>query len=519
MQSLPKSLFIFIFCVPLAIVFGVMLATPLDRNKVFMVFGGLLLLVSPVLLKYHHIVLILTWNAFINAFFLPGQPYIWMVMTVISSGLLILTSTVNRGKLTLQYHSALANPLIFLFVISIVTAYLTGGFGTRALGSEVYGGKRYVFLWCSIAGFFALSALPIEPRMRQPLAAAFFLVGITAAVSNVAYMLGDNFYFLFLMFPVEWALTQAAAEQTVGGFTRIGGLAPASLAVLSYILLRYGLRGCLQVTKPWRMLALVGSIVACLYSGFRSSFLLMLILVLVQFFIEGLHRTKYLLGFLLVLVMCAVGVIAFADKLPLSAQRCLTILPLDLDRAAIEQAKNSTDWRLDMWRALIPDIPKYFWVGKGYALDPKDMYFSQTHISRRIDAPYEVSLVAGDYHNGPLTLIIPFGIFGVIAFVWFFFAGLRVLRRNLQYGDPTIQNINCFLLTFYIVKMIFFTFIFGAFYLDLAAFTGTVALSLAMNHGIASPAPEPAIAPAAETIKRPVLAWQPAYGRGRLQGT
>ena len=44
MQQLPKSLFVFVFCVPLAIVFGVMLATPLDRNTMFTIFGGLLLL-------------------------------------------------------------------------------------------------------------------------------------------------------------------------------------------------------------------------------------------------------------------------------------------------------------------------------------------------------------------------------------------------------------------------------------------------------------------------------------------
>lgn len=525
MQSLPKSLFVFLFCVPLALIFGVMLATPLDRTTMIVVMSGFLLLLTPFFLTGHHTFLILSWNAYINAFFLPGKPYIWMLSTVISIFFIALTVTLNRNKIKVLFVPSIAWPLFAIGLITFITAQLTGGVGAQALGSEVFGGKRYIFIWTAIIGFFALSALPVAPAKRQWLAALFFLSSVTAAVSNAAFMLGESFYFLFLLFPVEWALTQAVSEYMIGSFSRIGGLAPASVAVVSFMLVRYGIRGTFSLRYPWRSVLFIGGIVGGLFSGFRSTFVLSMLLFAIQFFAEGLHKTKFLLLFTISFGLVAIIVLPMADRLPLSVQRCLTILPLDLDQAAIETARGSTDWRVEMWRAVIPDIPQYLWLGKGYALDPKDVYFSQSHISLRMIAPFEGSLIAGDYHNGPLTLIIPFGIWGVLAFCWFAIAALRVLWNNYQYGDPAIANINTFLLVSFVGYLIYFLFIFGAFYLDLVKFVGMVGLSICLNHGVASKAGAPALMlklkPESEPEPEPELdlpgGLQPAFRRGGLQ--
>src|SRR5688572_4016705 len=103
MQSLPKSLFLFVFCVPLAIVFGVLLATPLDPTTMLVVSTAFVVLLLPFLIKGHHTILILSWNAFVNAFFLPGKPYFWMLMTVITLGLIVITKTLNRAKMRLIF--------------------------------------------------------------------------------------------------------------------------------------------------------------------------------------------------------------------------------------------------------------------------------------------------------------------------------------------------------------------------------------------------------------------------------
>jgi hypothetical protein len=381
MQQLPKSIFIFIICIPLAILLGVMLATPLDRTALLIVFGTFLVLLTPVLLTSHHTLLILTWNAYVNAFFLPGQPYVWMLATAVSAFFTILTRTLNRGKMPFLNVSSVTWSLIFLAIITYVTAQMTGGVGAQAVGSSVFGGKRYFYLWCAIVGYFAISNIPVPPQKRQMLGALFFLSSITAAMSNLAFMLGEKFYFLFLLFPVDWAMAQAAAENEVGGFSRVAGLGPASLAGISFLLLRYGIRGTFAVSKAWRIALFFVCVAAGLLSGFRSILILTLLLLAVQFFLEGLHKTKYLVIFTMGFLLIAAFIAPFANKLPLSAQRCLTMLPLDLDRAAVDTARGSTEWRLEMWRAVVPDIPMYLLRGKGYAIDPKDLYFAQRDIS------------------------------------------------------------------------------------------------------------------------------------------
>src|SRR5688500_4981940 len=244
MQSLPKSLFLIVFCLPLAIVLGVLLATPLDRTTLMVVMGGFLLLLTPFFLTSHHTMLILTWNAFLNAFFLPGKPFVWMLMTAISLLFIVLIKTLNRGQTRLLYVPSIAWPLVALALVSFVTAQFTGGVGLNVAGSDFYGGKRYVYQWAAIAGFFAISLIPIDPAKRQFLVAGFFLSSITAVVSNVAYMLGETFYFLFLLFPVEAAIAQLVTERTVGaGFSRIAGLATVSWGLVCFFLMRYGIRG------------------------------------------------------------------------------------------------------------------------------------------------------------------------------------------------------------------------------------------------------------------------------------
>jgi len=266
---------------------------------------------------------------------------------------------------------------------------------------------------------------------------------------------------------------------------------------------------------PWRSVLFFGGIVVGLFSGFRATFAFAGLLFAFQFMAEGLYKTKYLLIFTVALGLMGILLLPIANRLPLAVQRCLTVLPLDLDRAAIEAARGSTDWRLEMWRAIVPDIPTYFWLGKGYSIDPKDIYFSQMHISLKWIAPYESSLVAGDYHSGPLTLIIPFGIWGVVTFFWFCCAALRVLWRNFKYGDPDIQNINTFLFVYFLAQLVYYMFVFGAFYMDLAKFVGLVALSVAMNHGVASRAGAPVLI--TQPFRKPEEGPEPEVAGGGLQ--
>ena len=95
--------------------------------------------------------------------------------------------------------------------------------------------------------------------------------------------------------------------------------------------------------------------------------------------------------------------------------------------------------------------------------------------------------LVGDYHNGPLSVLLPFGIFGAIAFVWLMVAGLRVVYQNYRFGDPAFHHLNAFLFAYFAAKVIFFFAVFGSLHSDLPVFLGLLGLSISLNGGVAKP--------------------------------
>jgi hypothetical protein len=129
-------------------------------------------------------------------------------------------------------------------------------------------------------------------------------------------------------------------------------------------------------------------------------------------------------------------------------------------------------------------------LGKGLAIDANDLadyyQFGNDQVGGEVGGGLTA---AGDYHSGPLTLIIPFGIWGVIGFFWFLAASFKVLWRNYKYGDPDARGINRFLLSYFVARAILYFFVFGGFYLDLMQFIGIVGFSISLNGGVAKRAP------------------------------
>ena len=71
--AIPRNVIIYGLCVPLALLMGYLLTTPLDFTSLAGVGLVMMLLLVPIFLKWHHFFVLVTWNASLNAFFLPGQ--------------------------------------------------------------------------------------------------------------------------------------------------------------------------------------------------------------------------------------------------------------------------------------------------------------------------------------------------------------------------------------------------------------------------------------------------------------
>lgn len=258
----------------------------------------------------------------------------------------------------------------------------------------------------------------------------------------------------------------------------------AALSLCCFMLIRFGDKGLLDVRRPWRLLLFVIFAIAMAYGGYRARLALVFGFLSLQFLYERLWRTWLLPWAAGIGIAAAVVIVPNADRLPEGVQRSLSFLPVKVDPVVREDADSTVKWRVEMWREVTPDILKYFWLGKGYGFDQTDVYVATQMAVSGLTPDYVPFILLGLYHEGGLSVIIPFGVLGAIAFLWFLGAGWWALWRNYRFGAPELTTANTFLLTYFTVRLLFFFFIFGALEFDLMYFTGALGLSVALNGGV-----------------------------------
>lgn len=475
-----RSQLLFALCLPLAILLGYLLSDPLDRENSLVALLMVGMLSIPLLMRGYHVALIFAWNAAITPVVLPGQPFLWVPLACLGLGFAVINRFVNPEARFVSVP-AVSKPLLFLLLVVIGTAAFRGGFGLRSFGSESYGGRDYVYIVAAILGYFALSSQRIPIPSTNRYVGLYFLTGLTGLVPNLAYLGGSSYYFLFYLFPPLYAFEQARGDFSLEmQITRIFGLTAASSALFCWVLGKYGLRRIFQLSRPWPAIVMFVAFMGCAFCGFRSLLIIFALTLAFQLWFERLFTLRVVGSLFGVFLVGGALLIPNAHRLPLVVQRTMSFLPLHLSPVVEMSAQGSTTWRLQMWQELLPEIPKYFFMGKGFAIDPTELAFAEQN-SQRFGIGYEGSMAAGDYHSGPLSLIIPLGIGGVIAFLWFIYAGTKYLHYQYKHGAPELRVINTFLLAYFVARFVFFVTIFGGFFSDLAIFTGVVGLSVSLN--------------------------------------
>src|ERR1051325_6159869 len=495
-SSILRSLLIYSICVPLALFLGYIIAQ--EENPIynpftyFAIIPVLLLLALPLLLRWHHSLLIICWNLTAVLYFLPGRLDLWTGVAWLSLSLAVIQYILNR-RLRFLSAPSVTRSLLFLGAVVFATAECRGGFGVAAFGSAVQGAKRYFVLFRAIIGYFALISRPIPTRYATKLVVLFLLGSAVAAIGDLGSILPESFYFIYLLFPIsQYGLYTIIGNNPgvqVGAIARLGGAALASCSVYYAMLARYGIEQIFAPRHIFRMLVFISLIGLSSVGGFRGNAVTFLLLFSLLFYLEGLLRSRLLPVFAVLTILVATLLVAFAQQLPLNVQRTLSVLRLPVSNEVKDDAQSSSQWRLNIWKRVVPQIPHYLLIGKGLGINAAEMQaiITVSPNTGLSDAGEEWTEMAADYHSGPLSVIVPFGIAGVIGFLWFLAASYGVLKKNYLYGNPAYTKLNRFLLAYFITKAIIFFAIFGNLYSDLAGFVGIVGLSISLNAGVARP--------------------------------
>ena len=492
-STLLRSLLIYSVCLPLAIFLGYIIAQEGNPIYSFTTYIGILpilfILALPLLLRWHHALLIASWNFGAVLYFVPGRPNIWMAMAGLSLSISILQFILDRRHRFLS-ASSVTRPLVFLAAVVIMTAACRGGFGLAIFGSETQGGKRYLMILAAIIGYFAFISRPVSPKYATSFVVLFFVGSAVSAIGDLGSILPESFYFVYLLFPVTQHGLYTIMNTRVGpiaAIDRLAGLATACLGIVNAMLARYGIREIFASRHVLRLLLFLALMSISMLGGFRSMVVVFILLFSLLFYLEGLMRSRLLPIFVLILVLVGALLVGFVQQLPLNVQRTLSVLPLPVDPLAKADAQASSDWRINIWKRVIPQIPQYLLLGKGLGFSAKEMQSTiivntGSGLSESNDAGTEL---VSDYHSGPLSIIVPFGLAGSIGFLWFLVASGMALYRNYRFGNPAYLKLNRFLFAYFIMKTIFFFFVFGSLYSDLAMYTGIIGLSISVNGGVA----------------------------------
>jgi len=381
-----RAQLVYVLCLPLAVVLGYLLADPMQLGSVAIIGVVLGVLCVPIFIRWYHPLLILGWLSAVQPFFLPGQPSLWMLLALAG----IIFALLNR-------------------FVSPDARFI------EVPGSSSYGSRSYFWLILAIAGFFAMTSQRIPKHRATLFTSLYFLAGLTALIPNLAGFGGRATEFLFYLFAPTFAGEQLTAGSiTSSGIVRLGGLSVSCTALLCALLARYNVREIFDIGRPWRLAILLVAALAAVFCGFRSIFILFLLILGVQCYLEGLFNGRVLIGTAVIAPVMGFLLIVGADRLPMVAQRTLSFLPIPVSPEAKLIGERSTDWRLDVWKDALPDIPAHLFVGKGYAVDSTELEFSFINADRHFMSSSEWVLTAGNFHSGPLSVIIPLGIWGVI---------------------------------------------------------------------------------------------------------
>ena len=127
-NALVRSIITYAVCIPLAAIIGYMLTKPLDYSAAAFYSMIVIVLIFPIIARFHHPLMFLCYNLPINLFFVKTSPSIGMVMIMISLGISIFDRILSRRSHFISVPE-MTLPLTILLAVVFFTAEVTGGFG------------------------------------------------------------------------------------------------------------------------------------------------------------------------------------------------------------------------------------------------------------------------------------------------------------------------------------------------------------------------------------------------------
>lgn len=335
--------------------------------------------------------------------------YHFMAMLLIGMGVMGLFMRQPRPRLHTPSLVILA-----LFSLNLLVLIFFRGTGFRFLGDTNWGGMRYVYLLISILFFLNATFVQLSEREWKITVGVMCLMGTLPFLAEGLFAVSRGaFYWHYYFFEFSGG-TALHFESIIGEGEGVGRFQTARGAGESLILLALAFSYSPQMKRVFLIsLFLVGFFLITL-SGHRIGIIRASGMIWIYFFIRRYgHRFQYV-GYTFVAgVALLIMIYILAPILPLTAQRAFSFLPgLNIDVVAELSSSNTSQWRLNLWRQALIEIPEYWILGKGYTFPANILEFLK--LSGNAEYVEFWAIETSAYHNGILSLLIGMGVSGLI---------------------------------------------------------------------------------------------------------
>lgn len=358
--------------------------------------------------------------------FLPGSPAPWWIAMMVTGTIFVLRFAMRRtDEFTWSWNSM--DLVILLHIAMLLQAFFRNPVGLSVFGGGsdgMIGGKPYIIHGFAITGYVLLSMVRTNMRM-------FRIAGIvmicSAFFDGMAVLIG-TFVPAFAAIGIQFysgfsfrAATTGSGADVAEGRTIEGKNVGEDLGKAAFTLYRP-----ISTLNPFNVLSfsmMTIAVFSVMISGYRSS----MGLLGVYFIVCSLIRRRFgdvfvsmMLGVLAICILSFVG----TDRLPRAANRILSVLPIPglVEETVADNARRSTDWRVEMWvLALTTDryiFNKMWGDGFGMRKDEMDAVVAAAFGDKRsaigLDNQ-EVLMRRGSYHGFHVQTIRMTGYVGLVA--------------------------------------------------------------------------------------------------------
>lgn len=368
----------------------------------------------------------------------PGRPFVWEFASFLGWSGAVITFALRRYSpdfpVVLRRHRAL---FIWgaLYVAALIFTMKMRGTGLRIFGGDRMGGRVY-FQQISVAVFPLLFMMvAFSPRQLVKLYIWQCVLSLSFIVSDLALAAGPAMYWLLNFLELSNDSLSFEVASMTQGIRRFQSFASVSLAFFQLLLVLVPIRDFIN-RRAWFTLPPVAII---LVLGFLGGHRALLVMVGVTFLWVGWAQRVFtparviILSFIIGMGLATAYLIG--DRLPLAAQRALTVLPgIRLDAFAEQDAAATLHGRSLMRNAGMRLIPHFLWVGRGFG------HTDTVQAQWMTDDPnVNAQIESGTFYNGPVGLLVNTGLAGGVSMLAFVACGAAVAIRILK----KIREIGC----------------------------------------------------------------------------